>query len=697
MNLRMDDLPLADAARIRYLMQACIELEREQYPTQHFATAATVVSAKLAGLEGAASRPLSMQTMRRLYYDWKNGKNDKQTGRQLAAPRTWQCLIDRRTVAANRRRTRTASPAFISHLELLAGRHPLSLATAIKELYDDWASCKTIPGYEGMNPEPNMPLPEGWSYDNLMRRMPDRAALTILHKGTRAGYNYLAQGFSTREGLWPGAIFSFDDVWLDCKVQGYDGSGRMHIDRPLQLGCLDRYTGKRMSWFTKLRTKGEDGKSLQLTEDEMLYLICDLLLNVGYSQRGTVFVCEHGTAAISREVEEQLAIISGGKISVKRSGMTGIRQVGAFEGRGVGNPRFKAELESWHNLLHNRMDGVLTQTGKNRTEPERLYGITEKHDAAIVKAVNTGKGLHNKQLSDAQVAGLATFSLSLGELADMLVQVVGGINKRTNHKLQGWKECGFIQPEFSFNGRDGWELLSSMPPEKAEESLRLEKRGFGSLRARSLSPDEAWLHSLHAPGNELVRFTPAECVALMGAHRKFKLQQKGGALFVTGTSRHHRELMFSNVILDANGYEQTLPLVSDWYGVLNPLSEDLFILDEKNVVRGIAQRRHRIRHNDEAARLRMFGDMVQRRAEELARIENMVAPDTAKHRIQMDYNHRILAGEQVDPLAVADERTTRRLANRAKRTPEPEPAYLPTPAPAGLDLPDSYESSSFNY
>lgn len=690
-NLRLDDLPLEDAARVRYLVGACKSLEQEQFPTQHFAEMAAALTLRLAGLSGAAARPVSAKSMERYYYNWKGGKKNKR-GQRVTAPRCWQAVFDGRTVAANRRQVRTAQPCFRAHLDLLASRHPRSLTTAIEELYREWEAGKAIPGYEGLNPTGREPYPAGWSMENLYRLMPDRGALTIMHGGTRAGYNYLAQAFSTREGMWPGAVYSFDDVWLDCKVQGYDGSGRMHIDRPLQLGCLDRFTGKRVSWFTKLRTKGEDGKSLQLTEDEMLYLICDLLLNVGYSPRGTVFVCEHGTANISQSVADALAMLSDGKITVEKSGMTGIRQVGAFEGRGVGNPRFKAELESWHNLLHNRMDGVLTQTGKNRTEPERLYGITEKHDAAIVKAVNTGKGLHNKQLSDAQVAGLATFSLSLGELADMLVQVVGGINKRTNHKLQGWKECGFIQPEFSFNGRDGWELLSSMPPEKAEESLRLEKRGFGSLRARSLSPDEAWLHSLHSPGNELVRFTPAECVALMGAHRKFKLQQKGGALFVTGTSRHHRELMFSNVILDANGYEQTLPLVSDWYGVLNPLSEDLFILDEKNVVRGIAQRRHRIRHNDEAARLRMFGDMVQRRAEELARIDNMVAPDTAEHRIQMDYNRRILAGEQVDPLAVTDASTLRRIGkSRAAALPDAPPAE----EFAGMGLPESYDEPTF--
>lgn len=691
-ELRLEDLPLDDAARVRYIVAACKELEREMYPTKHFAEMAAELTRRLAGLSGPAARPVAAKSMERLYYYWQQGKKNKR-GQRVTAPRCWQAVFDGRTVAANRQQVRTAQPCFRAHLALLASRHPRSLTTAIHELFAEWDNGLPIPGYEGMNPTGREPRPAGWSMENLYRLMPDRAALTIMHKGTRAGYNYLAQAHSTRVGLWPGAVYSFDDVWLDCKVQGYDGNGKMHIDRPLQLGCLDRYTGKRISWYTKLRTKGEDGKSLQLTEDEMLYLICDLLLNVGYSVRGTVFVCEHGTANISQPVAEALAMLSDGKITVEKSGMTGTRQVGAFEGRAVGNPRFKAELESWHNLLHNRMDGVLTQTGKNRTEPERLFGIAEKHDAAIVKAVNTGKGLHNKQLSPEQLAGLATFSMSLGELADLLVQVVGGINKRTDHDLQGWGECGFTQPEFSFTGQD-WQLLALMGPEKAEEALRLEKRGFGSLRERKLSPDEAWLYALSQPGNEMVRFTPAQCVTLLGAHRKSKLKHKGGTLFVEGKSRHHRELLFTDEVITASGSKLRLASSEQWYGVLNPLSEALFVMDERNVVRGVAQRQHRVQHRDEAARLRMFGDMVQRRADELARIENMVAPDTAEHRIQMDYNHRILAGEQVDPLAVADARTTRKLANRGKRHAEPD--YLPAPAPAGLDLPDSYESSSFN-
>ena len=131
--------------------------------------------------------------------------------------------------------------------------------------------------------------------------------------------------------------------------------------------------------------------------------------------------------------------------------------------------------------------------------------------------------------------------------------------------------------------------------------------------------------------------------------------------------------------------------------MLNPFSEELFVLDDKNRVLGAAPIYHRAMHVDEAAKLRVFGDVMHRRAEELARIENMVAPDTAEHLAQLEYNRAVTRGEAFDPLGLADARTTRKLAARAARTPEPEPAYLPQPESSGLGLPDAYESSSFNY
>ena len=274
------------------------------------------------------------------------------------------------------------------------------------------------------------------------------------------------------------------------------------------------------------------------------------------------------------------------------------------------------------------------------------------------------------------------------------MQVVGGINARTDHDLEGWEDCGFVEPEFSFNGRTDWQLLSAMSAEEVQEAHALIERKPSRMRLRRLSPDEAWLRSLDMPGNELVRFTPAECVALMGAHRKFHLTQRGGCFVIDSRSRSQRKLLFKSEVVDARGNRRELPPGGKYDGVLNPFSEELFVLDEKERVLGAAPVYHRAAHVDEAARLRVFGDVVRRRAEELARIENMVAPDAADHAAQLEYNKRVLNGREVDPLGIHDEKTLSRVAATRKET--AAAPFIPPALPEGLGLAKEYESSAFN-
>ena len=167
-NLRLDDLPLDDAARVRYIMAACQELERAMHPNNQFKTMAEKLNAKLAGLPGKAGRPVSWKSMERLYYFWKGGKKDHKTGQRITPPRCWQAVFDGRTAPANRQQVRTGQACFKAHLALLASRHPRSLTTAVKELYKEWELGMPVPGYEGLNPTGNEKMPAGWSKRNLL-------------------------------------------------------------------------------------------------------------------------------------------------------------------------------------------------------------------------------------------------------------------------------------------------------------------------------------------------------------------------------------------------------------------------------------------------------------------------------------------------------------------------------------------------
>lgn len=671
-DLRLDDLPVTDATRVRLIEAACKWVDAQPAPTRCMEQAAVELSARLAGLAGAAARPVSAKSMERIWYRWKR------------AGRSWRALVDRRTVAANRCGARTAQRSFRAHLAMLASKHPRSLRGAVRELYEEWRSGASIPGYEGLNYRQGLPLPEGWSEDNLLRCMPDKTALKVMNEGVRAAAAMLPQVYATRAGCWPCSHVLADDVWLDVEVLGYDERGQMQLGRPLQLGMLDLYTGKRLCWGTKLRTKREDGTSTGLNGDEMLCVLCDWLMNVGYSKRGTTLVVENGTATVSREVAETLALLSDGKIRVEYSGKQGMKQVGAFGGRAVGNPRHKAELESWHNLFHNYMDGFISQVGKDRKEPEALWGVREE----TKRMLRAGE-----KLPADRALLLAPFVPTMTELCDKLPQIVQAINNRTDHGLEGWAACGNTALEFSMSGREGtWEDVRTLAPDVRQMAQVLAATNPNLVRERNLSPNEAWEKSLADPQNELVRFTPAQCVALLGVARKFALRQKGGAFKLDSRSRHHRQLLFAAEVKQDPRHEHGTLLHPDrqYYGVFNPLNETLLVLDERNRVLGVAPLINRASHVDEAAKLQEFGRVMRARTAELARVENMVAPLTAERETRLAYNKDVRAGRAVDPLGLADERTLR-LAHKPAKAAKPALAYVPTEEP---DLPDSYEQDT---
>ncbi len=668
--LRLDDLPLDMATRCRLIVAACEVMEGRPKSRASFGEVAAELSAHLAGLQNsAAARPVSAGTLERYLKRWKDGG------------RRWQAVVDGRTVSANAKSALTAQPQFIAHLALLASRHKRALRGAVLELYAAWRAGEAIPGYEGMNYEPNMPLPKGWSEDNLLRRMPNKQALTITRQGVRAAADMLPQVFGTRAGAWPCSHVMFDDVWLDCLALGYTAKGEVQINRPLQLGCLDMYTGKRLSWGTKLRTKGEDGKSLQLNGDEMLFLLCDYLYTVGYSPRGTALVVEHGTAAISKVVEDMLALLTNGLVRVERSGMTGAKQAGAFGGRAVGNPRFKAHLESWHNLLHNRMDNELAQTGKDRNPPEALHGI-QKESEALIKA--------GESLPPERALALMPYVPTLAELAGKLVQVVGGINARTDHNLEGWQACGFMVPEVSMTGREPWTPLHAIPAETRENVQAMITAHPSLMRLRPMSPQEAWEHSLRQPENRLIRFTPQECVQLMGAHRKFRLHAKGGAFKLDSKARHHEKLRFETTVKVQGNLRRELPVGGTYFGVFNPFSQSLFVLDEKDKVLGEAPFMEAVPYAaDEESKLRVFGRVMSRRSEQLAIAENIVARDRAELEAQRAYNADVMAGRPFEPLGISDASTLANAPKSRSKTP------LITILPESLPLPEDDAGSTF--
>ena len=179
----------------------------------------------------------------------------------------------------------------------------------------------------------------------------------------------------------------------------------------------------------------------------------------------------------------------------------------------------------------------------------------------------------------------------------------------------------------------------------------------------------------------------------------FPLSMKNGYFEISAKKRHYAHLQYQTRVINAWGIEEELPFGEKYRGIFNPLAETLFVLDEKNRCLGEAMIANKFAQVDPEAAARAIGHTAHRIAEITGQIEAQMAPTIAADQAQLDYNAAILeTAKNPRPLmSPADARTTRKLASRAARTPEPEPAYLPQPESSGLGLPDAYESSSFNY
>lgn len=687
-SLTLNDLPVPEAARIHALMNACQWLDGQNTPTKCFAQAAEAVTLEVAGLrradggESPSSRPVSPKSMERYYYAWKSGKRDKQ-GRKVTEPGCWQCFLDARTVAANRKKTLTAQRPFRAHLSLLFSRHKACATSAILELWKEWDEGKPIPGYEGMNYRRRLERPAGWSMENLLRCMPKARSLKIVRTGIRAAYNELPQLFTTRCGGWPCCEVYFDDVWLDLEATGYDAAGKIQIGRPLQLGCLDAYTNKRLCWGTKLRTDKQDGHSVGLNADEMLYLLCDFLANVGYSRRGTVLVMEHGTAHISEGLKNKLYQMTDGLVRIEEGSIQGKEQPGSiYGGRGAGNPRRKAMLEEWHSLQRNRLDGIITYTGHDRKEPEALHGIREQAKKLLKQAATLPAGMRELLLD---------FTPSLTDVTNMLARVVGEINNRTDHHLTDWAACGFIVLEYSADGRTNWTPFSKMLPAAAEAAKAAVAREPRLLRQRQMSPQEAWEASLANPENELIRFTPAQIVELLMEHKPQPLPPiKGGHFRINNKRVWHEELIYESCVITNQGFERELPIGPNYYYIFNPMSQDCYVLDERGTALGAAILTQRVPIVDAAAKARQMGRVQHRLAERLAAARAVVAQDTAEQTLIAAHNAAVLKGEPLDALGRLD---AARLQKPCRRTAAP-----PQPLCADDDfeaLPSRYDDPTF--
>ena len=304
-------------------------------------------------------------------------------------------------------------------------------AAAYRRLMEDFCSGKPIPGLPAGSDRTREP--RGWSYQNLMRNVPPEWVVKASRVGPQAAAQMGPLLYMSRQNLWVGSHYLFDDMWHDLMVNVQDTA---KTGRPLEFDCIDLFSGCKVAWGFRVRVRNDDtGKMEGLTEQMMRWLVAQVLAECGWdAERGTVLVTERGTAALSKPLQRLIHELTGGRVTVAENGMQGKPAfVGAYHGPGKGNPRFKAAIESLRHLIHNELDHLPGQTGKDIDHrPEELDGRLDDNDE--LKSIAEVLRVVRPDL----VGMLRMPILNHVQFSDLLIDVYGRINRSTRHRLEGW-------------------------------------------------------------------------------------------------------------------------------------------------------------------------------------------------------------------------------------------------------------------
>lgn len=636
-----------------------------------YRAAAAELSAKLPAMT-RKDKNISVSTLMRLFGDWKK--------------RGWRALV----VNYARKSDYISLPGpFVNawqqlYLEFqvdLSGKQAHEALLCRLAAWRSGDAKSAIPGYA--EPPPNQAgkdYPAGWSKTNLMRHKPNKLVTTLVKHGRSA-----AKGESgplvrrTRRDLEPGELIVFDDVWQDHDVM-FPGS--KHVVRPLGLVALDVASGKQIAWGFRPRLRNDDGSSLCLKGFDMEMLITDVICRLGIHPNGTTFAMERGTANVSARTEEFLKKFN---IRIERGGVDRAAAfLGAIPGAYKGNSRFKAALESHHNLCHNALSFLPGYTGKNRTPPEPTQGMALAYNALIRKAEREGLPEHvRNRLGVGHVDWMTFF--------EVYCDIVRRINARTDHNLEGWEKHMITEVRLATDAP--WMRLD---PTRFSPSFISELTADPNMhRVRRMSPDEVWT----AGAGKLKRVRFSVFGEIFCQRDRMSGELADARIVRRVTDRHEFELpasaddpieyIFSSEIETPNRRRAILGVGETYKVLINPFSggEELCVFSmDGSYIGSSYSRRVRVPYNDNEAILPALGQARK----EFAALAHPA--DTLTHTRQADIQDAAAKNRILLAQFSADQKQKRlaREADKARALERDDLAITQTldalPAPA---LPDT--------
>lgn len=493
----------------------------------------------------------------------------------------WRGLVNR-SLLKGRQTDRGLPEEFIQFWQGLCLDYQRKTSAAYRSLFLDILQVgKMIPGYHGswetiwrterpgwrMPPicpyNPDRLTPNGWTSRNLYRYAPDKFMLAAARIGTGEASRYLPRVPTTRKGLRIGQFKMIDDVWHDHKV---NFAGNREAYRPLQLGSLDLFTGFYESYGCKpIRELGPNEKE-HIRKHYLRALYVHMFCVMGYHPEGCTILGEHGTAGGDDAALKALQRFAP-EITFAAGGMQNLPICkGLFDATPRGNFKWKAALESAHNLHHNELAALPGQVGRNRdNSPVQLYGM-DKENAALIKVC-----VALEEARPDLARELAMPFMQFDRFMEFLHLAYERINHRMDHRLEGFEESGLTVQEYRLDPSMDWLPMSQLdgmaPQARAALETVLESNPRDLVNCRRMSPAEAYDSHKH----ELRRLSISVAPDILGDEFAHKARvNERGEIVISDPDYKSRKHVFSaqvkstsgDVVPLARGREVTVHLLS---------------------------------------------------------------------------------------------------------------------------------------
>jgi hypothetical protein len=596
----------------------------------------------------------------------------------------WTGLIDGRKAQGEARASMPPITRQWIQDKILRSQRGDSVQEVHRQVIDQWNLWRRtgdpqhrIPGFTRPPRDAGKGMPAGFSYENFRRCQPTAYAASLARQGTIASYRDLPSILSTRVGTRYLETVFFDDQQYDnhIRVPGYD-----RPMRPLGFNALDRLTAYPFTPHIRLRWFDADTETHRhLTQREFVWYVITILCTEGYrnDDAGTRLVQEHGTAkAWSNKAlatidgyhsfGDAIASITGGKVWMDDSGLFNKAAFSEllYGPKSSGNPRFKAPIESFFHAVRTYSLPLIGQSGRNaEMAPEENYGI-DQYERRVIKAV--------KDLPPAIQEGIASNFLTGVEFTHLAMLIYDALAARTDHKLEGWSQCGFVEPMWRWAEDEPgmWRSradLAALPPHLRDHALHQQSQDPRLSTIINWSPTQARDAKSQDPAIKRLSFVDAVHL-LPTTWAKAATVRKNHEIHITDELVPGETFIYFPEITTPRGRTEFLRQGDNVMIFFNPLMPDqVIVCDQQMAVLGTLTRNVRI-GNDSAQLEAMYRQRSRLKFVVDAPVRRAMQPEADRRAAVREINDDLIARAKERDFQSPAIRTTAQAAEKGRKT-----------------------------